>query len=336
MTLQNFADGGFDVIDAKLLVVVKSIGARRKGMLNLGLGDLVVTSLHVHAVTRKDESTVDNVNLQVHDDTGEATLGLWGTSSLSPFGVSHGMDTGNEDQNEPSIKQPWKPGETVLLLQGPAWKISRTTYLSLTSATIVDVDPIIPDADWLRKWSLRQKSRELVNPPFPEVHFDMENAATGAIRCLFTLAELDEFARAAPNETFHGYLSLIIMEVKLVDSYKRQMLLSGDCCNMPVYANALKAKCKGCDNDVSLRLNPRILGQVLDETGSISSGKLLFADRAWRDLLGRDAGALLKLSSEKMKWLSDRLLFCRISLRFGWPGDESVAGGRICVLGVSS
>lgn len=31
MTLQNFVDGGYDVADAKILVVVKSIGAKKKG-----------------------------------------------------------------------------------------------------------------------------------------------------------------------------------------------------------------------------------------------------------------------------------------------------------------
>lgn len=31
MTLQNFADGGYDVNDAKILVVVKSIGAKKTG-----------------------------------------------------------------------------------------------------------------------------------------------------------------------------------------------------------------------------------------------------------------------------------------------------------------
>lgn len=30
MTLQNFGDGGYDVVDAKILVVVKSIGQRKK------------------------------------------------------------------------------------------------------------------------------------------------------------------------------------------------------------------------------------------------------------------------------------------------------------------
>lgn len=114
------------------------------------------------------------------------------------------------------------------------------------------------------------------------------------------------------------------------------MLLSGECCNMPIYANVMTMKCKGCDKDVALRLSPRILGQVIDETAAIASGKLLFSDRAWRELLGRGPEDLLKLGAEQMKYLSDRLLFCRITVMFGWAGDETKAGGRICVLGVSS
>jgi hypothetical protein len=31
MTLQNFIDGGYDVMDGKILVVVKSIGSKKKG-----------------------------------------------------------------------------------------------------------------------------------------------------------------------------------------------------------------------------------------------------------------------------------------------------------------
>ena len=34
MTLQNFVDGGYDVVDAKILVVVKSIGARKTSELS--------------------------------------------------------------------------------------------------------------------------------------------------------------------------------------------------------------------------------------------------------------------------------------------------------------
>ncbi|KAF2173008.1 hypothetical protein M409DRAFT_62645 [Zasmidium cellare ATCC 36951] len=313
MTLQNFIDGGYDVIDAKILVVVKSIGAKKK-------------------VTRKDESTVENINLQVHDDTAEATLGLWGTLAFSPFGQS--IDASVTDAEESTTRHGWVPGETVLLMQAPGWKFGRTTYLSFTSTTILDIDPDIPDADWLRRWALRQKSREAINPPFPEDVFEIDALTIGPIRCLFTIGELDEFARCAPNETFQGYLSIIIMETKLLDLWRRNMLLSNECCNIPIYANALTVQCKGCDQEVQLRLNPKILGQVIDETGSISAGKMLFSDQAWRNLLGRGPNDLLQLGYEEIKYLADRLLFCRVSLMFGWTGDERKAGGRVCVLGV--
>ena len=32
MTLKNFVDGGYDVAEAKILVCVKSIGAKKKGL----------------------------------------------------------------------------------------------------------------------------------------------------------------------------------------------------------------------------------------------------------------------------------------------------------------
>lgn len=205
----------------------------------------------------------------------------------------------------------------------------------MTAATIVDVDPDIPDADWLRRWSLRQRSREAINLPFPEDVFDLQIIKYGPIRCLYTIGELDEFARAAPNETFQGYLSVLITEVKLHECWKRQMLFSSECCNIALYANATVAKCRGCDKNVNLRISPKIIAQVMDETAVVGPGKLLFSDRAWQDLLGRKPQDLIKLGYDEVKYLSDRLLFCRLTLLFGWTGDESKAGGRICVLGVS-
>lgn len=208
------------------------------------------------------------------------------------------------------------------------------TYLSLSTSTIIDVNPSIPDTDWLRRWSARQRSREAINPSFPENIFDLATIQSGPVRCLYSLAELDEFARAAPAETFQGYLSVLIMEVKLLECWKRRMLCCGECCNIPAYANAVVAKCRGCDQDVALRLSPRILGQVVDETAAVAAGTLLFSDRAWRDLLGRGVEDLLRMGYEQVKDLADRLLFCRVTLLFGWTGDETKAGGRICVLGV--
>ncbi|GIZ40976.1 hypothetical protein CKM354_000429500 [Cercospora kikuchii] len=315
ITLETFLNGGYDVVDAKLLVVVKSIGAKKK-------------------VTREDESVTENLNLQVHDDTGEATLGLWGTSASSPLATQpqEHIDTSNNPAREA-----WKPGETMLLLEAPGWKIGRNIYLSLTSATIIDVDPAIPDAAWLRKWALRLRTREAINPPFPQDIFSADDVRGSSLRCLYTIGDLDELARCShPIETtiFQGYLSLMITEFKLLDYWKRQMLLSGECCSIPIYTNAVTAKCKGCEKQVTLRLNPRIVGQVIDETGAVACGKLLFSDQAWRDLLGRGPEDLLRMKAEEVEYLHHRILFTRVTLLFGWSGDETVAGGRICVLAV--
>lgn len=199
---------------------------------------------------------------------------------------------------------------------------------------MIDVDPDIPDADWLRRWALRQKSREAINPSFPLNTFQIDIVQSGPVRCLFTIADLDVFARCAPSETFQGYMSLLIVEFKLLEYWKRQMLLSGECCGIPIYANALTGVCKGCDKDIALRINPRIVGQVLDETAVIASGKLLFSTQAWYELLGRGSEDLLKLGYEEIKTLSDRILFNRVTVLFGWTGDESKAGGRICIFGI--
>ncbi|EMC99041.1 hypothetical protein BAUCODRAFT_103758 [Baudoinia panamericana UAMH 10762] len=313
MTLQNFIDGGYDVVDAKILVVVKSIGGGRR-------------------ITRKDETVTENVNLTVQDDTAEAKLGLWGTAASSP--IEHAVDRPTANPDTAIATHAWRPGETVLLMQAPGWKFGRSTYLSTTSASIIDVNPHIPDADWLRRFALRQKNREAVNPPFPEDLFDLYSIKYGPLRCLFTIADLDEFARAAPNETFQGYLSVLITEVKLYEYVKRQMLFSGECCNRPLYASAVAAKCKGCNSMTDLRISPKLIGQVMDETAVIGPGKLLFSDAAWEQLLGRKPLDLLRLSSQEIKYLADRLLFCRVTLLFGWSGEESKAGGRVCVLGV--
>ncbi|KAK3068632.1 hypothetical protein LTR53_013649 [Teratosphaeriaceae sp. CCFEE 6253] len=315
ITLQNFIDGGYDIVDARILVVVKSIGAKKR-------------------ITRKDESLVDTINLHIQDDTAEATLGLWGTASASPLDRTTAENTTNPEAV--LARQAWKAGETILLIQSPGWKLGRSTYLNITSTTLLDIDPHIPDAAWLRRWSLRQRSREALNPPFPEGVFDLQVLRTGPIRCLYTLAELDEVARAAPAETFQGYLSVVLTDIRLRESRKRRMLFSGECCCMPLYANALVASCKGCEKDVPLRLSPELIGQVMDETGVVGPGKLLFSDRAWRSLLGPKPAEVLELSEEAIGDLADRLLFCRVTLLFGWTGDEGKTGGRICVLDVDA
>ncbi|RMZ35067.1 hypothetical protein D0859_00805 [Hortaea werneckii] len=286
-------------------------------------------------ITRKDNSMTESISIQIHDDTAHAILGLWGTNTNSPLRQAS-KDANTSNPEAIRSREGWKAGETILLLQSASCKPGRTPYLSLSSASMVDVNPAFPDAEWLRHWALRQRSRESVNPVFPANTFNLQTLKHGPVRCLYTIAELDVFARVAPAETFQGYLSVLITEMKILEVWKRQMLFSGECCSAPIYANAIAAQCNSCEEFVQLRLNPKVIGQVMDETACVGAGKLLFSDQAWQDLFGRRPEDLLRLSSEEMKFLSDRLLFCRITLLFGWTGDESRAGGRICVLGVQS
>lgn len=70
----------------------------------------------------------------------------------------------------------------------------------------------------------------------------------------------------------------------------------------------------------------------MDETGAITSGKLIWSDEAWEQLLGRNAEGLAAASSsaQLLRYLENRLLFLRLALLFGWSGDV----GKIVVLGV--
>jgi hypothetical protein len=77
-------------------------------------------------------------------------------------------------------------------------------------------------------------------------------------------------------------------------------------------------------------LNSKIIGTLLDETGSIAAGQLVWSERAWGQLLGRSAQELTEMSKEEVKLLEQRMLFLRMHLVFGW--DESLE--RLAILGV--
>lgn len=104
-----------------MLVVVKSVGAKKKGTNDPPTHDYDTQSADRPAVTRKDESVTENVSLQVQDDTAQATLSLWGSSANSPFGRLLNETSINSDVV--MTQQGWKAGETILLIQSPGWKI---------------------------------------------------------------------------------------------------------------------------------------------------------------------------------------------------------------------
>ncbi|KAF1971037.1 hypothetical protein BU23DRAFT_537230 [Bimuria novae-zelandiae CBS 107.79] len=291
MTLRNFTDGGFDVDDCKLLVCVKSIGARKK-------------------FTNKNGTTSDLISIGIFDNTADGYLTLYGS-------VSESAST-------------WQPSHTVLLIANPGWRIDRTAKLSLNANTHLHVNPNMADARYVRALAQRLTKKEHVNPPFPSDVFDAKGAENAEVKALFKLREIDEFARSNPKAKAVGYISVLITQLHIVANYKRNMLMSSECCGIPIFASTLTAKCRQCERECVLRINPRILGPVIDETGQISTGKLIFSDAAWEQLLGRTAQQLVTAKLDVMQYLEQRLLFLRLTLGFGiYLGTEEI--GRLVI-----
>lgn len=149
------------------------------------------------------------------------------------------------------------PSQTILLISNPGWRIEKTAKLSLNGNSRIDIDPDLSDAHRLRALARRLTKKEHVNPPFPNV--DVSDYATAPVRALFTLADIDEFARSNPREQLTCYISVIITELNIVTPFKRNMLMSNECCGIPIFANSVQIKCRQCDRNIYLRINPRIV-----------------------------------------------------------------------------
>ena len=122
--------------------------------------------------------------------------------------------------------------------------------------------------------------------------------------------------------------------------------------------------CVKCPNAQSLPLNPKIIGPLSDETGTVAAGKVTWSDRAWTELLfgkNHDTNAgktkddqraiappdstspndaaqdswsswkqLTTLDADTLRHVEERLLYSRVTLTFGWSIDVA----RLCILGV--
>lgn len=144
-----------------------------------------------------------------------------------------------------------------MLISNPGWRIEKTTKFSLNANSRVDIDPDIGDARRLRSLAQRLTKKEHVNPAFPDI--DTSFFEHSSVRALYSFADIDDFARVNPREELIGYVSCIITSLNIVVPYKRNMLLSAECCGIAVFANAISTTCKQCDKRVGLRINPRIV-----------------------------------------------------------------------------
>ncbi|KAN0077904.1 hypothetical protein V8E54_006208 [Elaphomyces granulatus] len=268
---------------------------------------------------------VEKVDIGVADQSGEAILTMFGRMAHSA--------------------QRWTPFSTVLLISRANWTLN--SRLSINSRTTIAVDPDIAELEQLRKSAISANSH--VNQPYPENVFDVEALGLAPVKLKFTLADIDEFVRSQPNEVYLGYMSVLITEVNIVTLYRRRRLFSMECCNMPLFANALAVDCGQCGKQVELRLNPNIIGALTDETGTIScsppfhadckarqdairlreskprpSTPLIWSPEAWCQLLGRGPEELLGMvnsNSSFLMQLQSSLQFMRITVIFGWSAS---------------
>lgn len=167
MTLKSFIDGGYEIKDGKVLGCVKSIGPTRKFISKKG-------------------NISDLTEVIIFDDTADIILKLWGSYYLSA--------------------KEWTPSRTILLLTNPAFRLEYRGGCSLgvSHATMVNLDPDFPDADWLRKYATSLNKKESVDQTFPNDLWDVGGTAglamSGDKRILFTIADVDEWwVNSQPN-----------------------------------------------------------------------------------------------------------------------------------------
>jgi len=249
-------------------------------------------------VTNRRGGTAELVNVGVFDNTGETTLTLWEVASRSA--------------------PAWKPSHTVLLLSEPGYSDSGSrNTISLNAGTIVDVNPDVPETAWLRRFAENMTKTVHVNPAFPSEVFNPETVATGVTRALYTLADVGEQARSS-SEPFSGYLSMIVLEMSLTKLHLGNMSMCAECCGIPMFASKAVAICKQCNTAVNLRPNPRIVGTVIDETGRIGSGQMIWSELAWEQLFGRKPDEVVTCAMETLRAIEQSLLYRRLTFVFGW------------------
>jgi len=155
MALDSWVRDGHDgVKGAKILVCVKSVGAKRK-------------------ITKKTGGECELLEVILFDHTSEVKMTVW-------------------DNMIESAKE-WQPGRTILLISNPGYKVEYQGKgsVGIIRQTMIEIEPDFPDAEWLKKYAVGLTKKESICLEFPEDVWDVEVAEYGAYRPLYTLAELD-------------------------------------------------------------------------------------------------------------------------------------------------
>jgi len=258
-------------------------------------------------VTRKSSSRSYAIHIDVLDNTAEATLTLFDTASQSATS--------------------FQPSQTVLLLTTPGINTSTNRpTLYINANTLIEINPSIPETTSIRKLAARLTQKTPTNPPYPTTIFNPQIIATGSVRALYTLADLDSQARSS-SEAFDGYLSVLILDVGFTRLHGRNMLFSDECCGQSIYKNEALGFCTWCESAVDLRLDPAVIGAVVDETGRVDAGGLVWSDDAWQGIFGRMPDEVGGLTIDVLREIEKDLMMKRVTLVFGWAEEV----GRIAI-----
>lgn len=95
-------------------------------------------------VTNTKGQPSDKIDIGIGDESGEAILTLYGRMMLSALR--------------------WTPVSTILLISRVNWRLDWR--LSVTARTMIEVDPDIVEAEWLRRVAVGQS--RCVNQVYPE------------------------------------------------------------------------------------------------------------------------------------------------------------------------
>ncbi|KAF8457457.1 hypothetical protein BGX38DRAFT_1265754 [Terfezia claveryi] len=251
MALQTFSNAELDTAGLQILLCIKFIGARKK-------------------VPLKNGGIVEKVEVGVFDETAHGLLILWGALVVC---------TAN-----------WQPNNTILLLTSPNVKLwGNRPQFTITRKSLVEVNPNMREAAWLREYASRSLGRPVLQQEFPKDLFDWETLLSTSAKTLFKLADIDQYIRQSPK---------------------------GTCAAVP--------KLEQRDSDInrnSYGISERVLGTITDETGCLNGGNLLVSDKAWKSLFGRPAEELVNTEIDSLQEIEHRMLFTRITLLFGWSSE---------------
>lgn len=115
------------------------------------------------------------------------------------------------------------PTPTVLLITSPAIKLwKKDVQIALAPNSLVNIDPILRDAEWLRNYARKLLIKPNICQPFPSADFDWEVCLYGQKRIKFTFADIDKYSRnlksytdLLPSGQCVGWMNIIVVEMNV-------------------------------------------------------------------------------------------------------------------------